>query len=40
MDIAIGIGHVKEITLRILEKEIPRLESEGYRFIKLSEAVH
>ena len=39
MDIAVGIGHVKPITLEVLKKEIPRLESEGYRFIRLSQAV-
>ena len=39
MDIVIGIGHVKKITLDILKKEIPRLESEGYNFIPLSKAV-
>ena len=39
MDIAVGIGHVKPITLEVLKKEIPRLESEGYRFIRLSDAV-
>ena len=39
MDIAIGIGHMKPITLEVLKKEIPRLESEGYRFISLSQAV-
>ena len=39
MDIAIGIGHVKPATLDVLKQEIPRLESEGYRFIRLSEAV-
>ncbi|MBC8255724.1 MAG: divergent polysaccharide deacetylase family protein [Candidatus Marinimicrobia bacterium] len=39
MDIAVGIGHVKQITLEVLQKEIPRLESEGYRFIRLSQAV-
>ena len=40
MNIAIGIGHAKPITLQILKEEIPRLESEGYNFINLSEAVH
>ena len=40
MEIAIGIAHVKEITLQVLEKELPLLESQGYRIIKLSEAVH
>ena len=39
MDIAVGIGHVKPITLEVLQREIPRLESEGYRFIRLSQAV-
>jgi len=39
MDIAVGIGHVKPITLEVLKNEIPRLESEGYRFIRLSQAV-
>ena len=39
MDIAVGIGHVKPITLEVLKIEIPRLESEGYRFIRLSQAV-
>jgi len=40
MNVAIGIGHVKPNTLNILKKEIPRLESLGYRFIKLSQVVH
>jgi len=40
MEIAIGIAHVKDITLKVLEKELPLLESQGYRIIKLSEAVH
>ncbi|MBT5078267.1 MAG: divergent polysaccharide deacetylase family protein [Candidatus Marinimicrobia bacterium] len=39
MDVAIGIGHVKPITLEILKKEIPRLKSEGYRFVSLSKIV-
>ena len=39
MEIAVGIGHVKPVTLNVLKQEIPRLESEGYRFIRLSEAV-
>ena len=39
MDIALGIGHVKPITLKVLKQEIPRLKSEGYNFIRLSEAV-
>ena len=39
MEIAVGIGHVKPITLEVLQREIPRLESDGYRFIRLSQAV-
>jgi len=39
MEIAIGIGHVKPNTLEVLQTEIPRLESEGYKFIRLSQAV-
>ena len=39
MNIAVGIGHVKPVTLNVLKEEIPRLESEGYRFIRLSQAV-
>lgn len=39
MPIAVGIGHVKPTTLKILEEEIPRLELEGYNFIRLSNAV-
>ena len=39
MDIAVGIGHVKPATLNVLKHEIPRLESEGYKFIRLSQAV-
>ena len=40
MDIAVGIGHVKPVTLKVLKQQIPRLISQGYRFIRLSEAVH
>jgi len=39
MDVAIGIGHVKPITLDILKKEIPRLKSDGYNFVPLSKIV-
>ena len=39
MDVAIGIGHVKPITLEVLRKEIPRLKSEGYNFVPLSKIV-
>ena len=39
MKIAVGIGHVKPMTLKVLREEIPRLEEEGYQFIRLSQAV-
>ncbi len=39
MDVAIGIGHVKPLTLEILKKEIPRLKSSGYEFVPLSKIV-
>ncbi|MDB3868792.1 divergent polysaccharide deacetylase family protein, partial [Candidatus Marinimicrobia bacterium] len=39
MDVAIGIGHVKPITLDILKKEIPRLKADGYNFVPLSQIV-
>ena len=39
MDIAVGIGHVKPLTLKILKENIPLLEEKGYRFIPLSQAV-
>jgi len=39
MEIAVGIGHFKTVTLNVLKQEIPRLESEGYKFIRLSQAV-
>ena len=29
---AIGIGHVKPKTLNVLEKHIPELQKEGYKF--------
>jgi len=39
MEIAVGIGHVKPMTLEVLREEIPRYEAEGYQFIRLSQAV-
>tara|TARA_S200000501_G_C20783180_1_gene725998 strand:+ start:559 stop:1362 length:804 start_codon:yes stop_codon:yes gene_type:complete len=39
MPIAIGIGHVKPTTFDVLKREIPRLEKEGYKFIRLSSSV-
>lgn len=37
--IAIGIGHAKPNTLSVLQEEIPRLKSQGYRFDFVSKAV-
>jgi uncharacterized protein len=37
--IAIGIGHVYPVTLRVLQEEIPRLVAAGYEFIPASAAV-
>ena len=40
MHVAIGIGHAtKPLTIEILKSEIPKLKSEGYRFLKASEIV-
>ena len=34
---AVGIGHYRENTLRVLNEEIPRLKREGYQIVTLSE---
>ena len=39
MDIAVGVGHVKQVTLEVLREKIPKLKKEGYEFIPLSKAV-
>ena len=39
MDVAIGIGHAKPLTLEVLKNEIPKLKKKGYQFVKLSEVV-
>ena len=39
MDVAIGIGHAKPLTLQVLKDEIPKLRKKGYSFVKLSEVV-
>ncbi len=36
MDVAIGIGHVKHITLTQLQEFIPKYKEMGYEFVKLS----
>jgi polysaccharide deacetylase 2 family uncharacterized protein YibQ len=37
--IAIGIGHMYPVTIRVLSAEVPRLRREGWRFIRASQAV-
>jgi len=39
MDVAIGIGHVKEETYKILKEQIPILKADGYHFLNVSEIV-
>ncbi len=39
MDVAIGIGHVKEETYKILKEEIPKLKKLGYEFLNVSDIV-
>jgi polysaccharide deacetylase 2 family uncharacterized protein YibQ len=36
---AIGIGHPKKLTLKILQDELPNLERKGYKFVSISEVV-
>jgi polysaccharide deacetylase 2 family uncharacterized protein YibQ len=38
--LAIGIGHVKPQTLSVLQKEIPNLQSKGFRFEFVSRLVY
>jgi len=37
---AVGIGHVKPKTLKILEKHIPELQKKGYKFEFVSKMLH
>ena len=37
---AIGICHDRALSLQVLGEQIPRLESEGYRFIPVSQIIH
>ena len=39
MDVAIGIGHVKESTYNILFEEIPKIKKQGYQFLTTSKIV-
>jgi polysaccharide deacetylase 2 family uncharacterized protein YibQ len=35
----IGIGHAKPLTLAVLQRELPKLEKAGIRFVAAAEAV-
>ncbi len=37
--VAIGIGHVHPLTVRILQRELPKLERRGYRFVRAGDVV-
>ena len=37
--LAVGIGHMYPVTMKVLGQEAPRLRAEGFRFIRASEAV-
>lgn len=37
--VVVGIGHDRETTIDVLEEVIPFLQSEGYQFVDLSEAI-
>jgi len=37
--VAIGIGHMYDVTVRVLNSEIPNLRSRGFRLLRASEAV-
>jgi len=36
---AIGIGHDRKNTLKVLKEQLPRLAEEGYQFVFVSEVV-
>ena len=38
--VAVGIGHLNSVTIKVLEEEIPKLRSRGYRLVRASEAVN
>jgi len=37
--VAVGIGHMYPVTMKVLAEEAPRLRAEGFRFIRASDAV-
>lgn len=36
---AIGIGHPRKLTLKVLRDELPKLEKKGFKFVSISEVV-
>jgi polysaccharide deacetylase 2 family uncharacterized protein YibQ len=37
--VAVGIGHMYPVTMRVLTEEVPHLRAEGFRFVRASQAV-
>jgi hypothetical protein len=37
--VAIGIGHMYPVTVRVLEQSVPDLRAKGFRFVRASEVV-
>jgi uncharacterized protein len=37
--IAVGIGHMYPVTIRVLQADVPKLRSQGFRFVRASQAV-
>jgi polysaccharide deacetylase 2 family uncharacterized protein YibQ len=38
--LAVGIGHIYPVTVRVLNEEVPRLRQRGFRFVRASSAVN
>ena len=37
--VAVGIGHMYPVTMKVLAEEVPHLRAEGIRFVRASQAV-
>src|SRR5258708_7575300 len=37
--VAVGIGHMYPVTMKVLTEEVPHLRAEGFRFVRASQAV-
>ncbi len=38
--VAIGIGHCTQLTLEVLQTEVPKIQQRGFKFVKVSKVVH